>query len=567
MVSEAGLERLTKKLELEFMWENSMAGDDKKTLIVAGSALELLIEFSNNVVQSVALNFPDSAEIVNKHAEAAGSILFKDLQLGEAQSPLTKSLAPFAANFERLAVLDKLSVNPGLNLYEAVAGIYESLCRLHAWELQKTREDPTAAAKGEEYLRNLVLCTKSGMPTMNAKGRVGMTLDYWKQRRLQPPLDPALAAWTEKNEQTWSILIGCASLGEIGVNPVRISDKWIGPNIEKMALGDELHAGGPIIDWQEPESTFVPTPDPTKADPMQPDPSLLGPRLPDVVFHATFDPPVHIPATLWEQIQTLGCSLDGPALKDSATFDSLVLPYPPGKETVNGAPRTVLFSKKTPFVAPGETKLSLKTHNTTLSIPKPIASRTLTTMTFSHPQQLITVLPYLRQYAFLATLLQTSLTQLPSNATRLVVRPNPSTTTTTTTPKPTKTITTTVDDYTAFLSPEQEQSQKEEQQEEEPLSIDITLTQSPTTVPRLRALFPFRGEQTADVTLEIRENGRVGVVAQDVLDLDAEGNVNMEGVAAAGGGRRQRRQEDVGGLLEACEDLGKWAEFIRSRWA
>ncbi len=534
-----------------------MAGDDKKTLIVAGSALELLIEFSNNVVQSVALNFPDSAEIVNKHAEAAGAILFKDLQLGEAQSPLTKSLAPFAANFERLAVLDKLSVNPGLNLYEAVAGIYESLCRLHAWELQKAREDPAAAAKGEEHLKNLVLCTKSGTPTMNAKGRVGMTLDYWKQRRLQPPLDPAVAAWAEANEQTWSILIGCASLGEIGVNPVRISDKWIGPGIEKMALGDELHAGGPIIDWQEPESTFVPTPDPTKADPMQPDPSLLGPRLPAVVFDATFDPPVHIPATLWEQIQTLGCSLDGPAVKESATFDSLVFPYPPGKEPVSGVPRTVLFSKKTPFVAPGETKLSLKTQTTTLSVPRPIASRTLTTMTFSHPQQLITVLPYLRQYAFLATLLQNSLTQPPNNANRIVDGPSPPTTTAA---KPSKSITTTVDDYTTFLSPKQDQPRKEETQDES-LSVDLTLTQSPTTVPRLRALFPFRGEQTADVTLEIRENGRVGVVAQDVLDLDGEGNMEVVG------GRRQRRAEDVGLLLEHCEDLGKWIEFIRSRWA
>jgi hypothetical protein len=284
-----------------------MAGDDKKTLIVAGSALELLIGFSNNVVQTVALNFPDSAEIVNKHAQAAGAILLKDLQLGDAQSPLTKSLAPFAANFERLAVLDKLSINPGLNLYEAVAGIYESLCRLHAWELEKAREDPVAAAKGEAYLQNLVLCTKSGAPTMNARGRVGMTLDYWKQRRLQPPQDPVLAAWAEESEQTWSILIGCASLREIGVSPVRISDKWIGPNVEKLALPDELQAaGGPLIDWLEPESTFLPTPDPAKADPLQPDASLLGPRLPDVVFHATFDPPVHIPTSLWEQIQQLG---------------------------------------------------------------------------------------------------------------------------------------------------------------------------------------------------------------------------------------------------------------------
>jgi len=552
LVSEAGLERLTKKLELEFMWESSMAGDDKKTLIVAGSALELLIEFSNNIVQSVALSFPDSTEIVNKHAEAAGAILFKDLQLRPGQSPLTKSLGPFAANFERLAVLDKLSINPGLNLYEAVAGIYESLCRLNAWELQRAREDPVAAAKGEEYLKNLVLCTKSGMPTMNAKGRVGMTLDYWKERRLYPPRGPAVAAWAEENEQTWSILIGCSSLGEIGVNPVRISDKWIGPDVEKIPLPGELHTAGPIIDWLEPESTFVPTPDPAKADPMQPDPSLLGPRLPDVVFHATFDPPVPIPTALWDQIQALGCMLDEAPLKLLATFDSLVIPYPPGKMPDEAEMRTITCNKKTPFVAPGTTKLSFKSHANTVYVHKPVSSRTLTTMTFSHPQQLITILPYLRQYAFLATLLEHSLKQ-PRNPSRLLATndPEPSTTTTNPPPKTTK-ISTTQSDYNTLLSVPTPQNQN--QHEEPPTSIDITLTMSPT--PHLRVVFPFRGDQTANVTLEIQENGHVHVESQDVLD-----ERNM--VAPNG---RQRTVEEVGRLLETFEDVGKWVEFMRSRW-
>lgn len=533
-----------------------MAGDDKKTLIVAGSALELLIEFSNNIVQSVTLSFPDSAEIVNKHAEAAGAILFKDLQLGAGQSPLTKSLGPFAANFERLAVLDKLSINPGLNLYEAVAGIYESLCRLNAWELQKVREDPAAAAKGEEYLKNLVLCTKSGMPTMNAKGRVGMTLDYWKQRRLQPPQDPAVAAWAGENEQTWSILIGCSSLREIGVNPVRISDKWIGPDVEKIPLPGELHAAGPIIDWLEPESTFVPTPDPVKADPLQPDPSLLGPRLPDVVFHASFDPPVPIPTALWDQIQALGCLLDEGPLKLLATFDSLVIPYPPGKIPDEAEMRTITCNKKIPFVAPGETKLSLKNHANTVYVHKPVPSRTLTTMTFSHPQQLITILPYLRQYAFLATLLEHSLKELPDPSRLLATNdPEPSITTTATqTPPKTTAISTTQSDYSTLMSATTPQDGNKNE-DETPTNIDITLTMSPT--PRLRVVFPFRDDKTANVTLEIQENGHVHVESQDVLD---ERNT----VAPNG---RQRTVEDVGRLLETVEDVGKWVEFMRSRWA
>ncbi|KAL2178106.1 mediator of RNA polymerase II transcription subunit 1-domain-containing protein [Thermothelomyces heterothallicus CBS 202.75] len=551
LVSEAGLERLAKKLELEFIWENSMGDDDKKTLIIAGSALELLIEFSNNIVQSVALSFPDSTEIVNKHAEAAGEILFKDLQLREGQSPLTKSLEKFAANFERLAVLDKLS-SPGLNMFEAVAGVYESLCRLHAWELQKAREDPAAAAKGEDYLESLVLCTKSGKPSMNARGRVGMTLDYWKERRLQPPpTNPDMAAWVAEHERTWSILIGCAPLREIGVNPVRISDKWIGPNVEKMPLPDELHTRGPIIDWLEPESTFVPMPDQSKGgDPMQPDASLLGPRLPDAVFHATFDPPVHIPTALWEQIQQLGCVMDETPLKQLATFDSLVIPHSPGSNPDSAGARTVTCKKKTPYTAPGETKLSFKSHVNTLFVNKPIPSRTLTEMTFSHPQQLVTILPYLRQYVFLATLLEHSLAE-PPNLSRPLGPAQPKDSAATST---TQTVTTNQDEYRNLVTSSANGSSQEEEKEE-PLNIDLTLT--PLPLPRLRVVFPFR-DRTADVTLEVRENGRVHVESQDVLD-----ETNM----VAPNESRQRRVEDVGALLEMTEDVGKWVEFIRSRWA
>jgi hypothetical protein len=78
-------------------------------------------------------------------------------------------------------------------------------------------------------------------------------------------------------------------------------------------------------------------------------------------------------------------------------------------------------------------------------------------------------------------------------------------------------------------------------------------------VPRLRAVFPFR-DRTANVTLQIQENGHVHVESQDVLD---ERNMT----AAAGSGGRQRKMEDVGALLETLEDVGKWAEFIRTRWA
>ncbi|KAK4237412.1 mediator of RNA polymerase II transcription subunit 1-domain-containing protein [Achaetomium macrosporum] len=555
LVSEAGLERLAKKLELEFIWENSMDSSDKRTLIVAGSALELVIEFSNNVVQSVTLSFPDSAEIVNKHAKSAGEILFKDLRLREYQSPLTKSMERFAANFERLAVLDKLSINPGLNLYEAVAGIYESLSRLHAWELRKLRQEPSLAGRPDEYLENLVLCTRCGKPTMNARGRVGMALEYWKERRLQPLPGPELAPWAEDHERTWCILIGCAPLRQIGVSPVRISDKWIGPNVEKGPLPDELHTPGPVIDWLEPESTFLPESDQIKVDPMQPDAQLLGPRLPEVVFHAAFSPPVHIPLSLWQQMQELGCIMDETSLKEPVSFDSLVIPFPPGKSFGPEETRIVSCNKETVFASPEDpSKLSWRSHANTLAVHKEVLCRTLTEMTFSHPQQLVTILPFLRQYVFLAELLKQSfIKEAPDRCGPL--EGESSTTKTTAQTEKTTTNHDDFDDFTAKIAKQPNRPGDSDMEQHQPLHIDISLTLLP--VPRLQIVFPFREHQAADVTLEIQENGHVSVVAQDVLD---ESNV----MAPNG---RQRRVEDIGALLEYFEDIGKWVEFIRTRWA
>jgi hypothetical protein len=540
LISEAGLERLAKRLELEFIWEKSMDNSNNRTLIVAGSALELLIEFSSDIVQSVSLNFPDSAEIVNKHAKAAAEILFNDLRLGEHQSPLTKSLESFTANFERLAALDKLSINPGLNLYEAVAGVYESLNRLYAWELQKAREDPSLAGMDDGDLENFVTCLKSGKPLMNARGRVGMSFEYWKEKRRYPAqsTDPAGG----EQMRIWNMMIDCAPLVDVSVGPVRISDKWIGADVEKPALPDELRTGDPIIDWLEPESTFIPAPDQPKVDPMDSGAPLLGPRLPEVVFRATFDPPVPLPITVWDQIQQLGCGLGGAFNGNS--FDGLLMPHPPGKFHDATEPRVIRCTKKTAFVPIGDTKVLLKDQTNTLQVDKASWSRTLAEVTFSHPQQLVAMLPYLRQYVFLATVLENSFTDRSDPGAQNGgggKQPSSSSVQTASTE-------TTQTAYEAFMGGDAATDK------EPPLKLDVTL--SGLEVPRLSASFPFR-DRVANIVVEIREGGRVHVEDQNVLD---ESNL----VAPKG---RQRRVEDIAMVLEHFEDLGKMAEFIRTRWA
>ncbi|KAK3378114.1 mediator of RNA polymerase II transcription subunit 1-domain-containing protein [Podospora didyma] len=535
MVSEAGLERLAKRLGLECLWENDMGLESKRTLIVAGSALELLVVFSNNIVQSVALAFPESADIVNKHAEDAGRILLDDLKLAPNQSPLTKKIDSFAANFSRLAILDKLSITPGLNLYEAVAGIYESLSRLHSWEMQKVREDPALNGKSSECLDNLVLCTRGGKPAMNSRDRVGLSLEYWKEKRLQLPTNPQMSARMAKTEKIWSILIACAPLRDMGVvGPVRISDKWIGVDIEKMPL-DGMHTG-PMLDWLEPDSTFVPSSDPTKAGSGAD--VLLGPRLPDVAFHATFDPPVHISHSLWEQIGQSGCGLIATDMQ-LRTFDSLVFPVAPGTTYDPSEPRTIACTKKVEYTPPGGISWALKTHVNTLYIYKAVYGKTLSELSFSHPHHLINMLPYLRQYAFLSTLLENSFKEKPGPS--AAAEGKPSTTAIETT--------TNQDDFALFMEDDVPARCKAE----EPLKVDVTLNVHP--VPRLQIVFPFRGA-TANIVLEIQENGHVHIESQNVLD-------ERNSIAPNG---RLRRVEDLGKCLETIEDIGKWCEFIRTRW-
>ncbi|VBB76398.1 Putative protein of unknown function [Podospora comata] len=570
LVSEAGLERLAKRLGLEVFWDAPVGNEKKKSLIIAGAALELSIDFQKDIVLSLSLNFPESADIVSKHAAAAGEILLKDLQLEDGQLPLTKSLAGFADNFERLAMLDKLSLNPGLNLYEAVAGVYESLLRLHHWEMQKLREEPAFAGKRDFEIECLALCTRSGRPTMNSRHKTGLSLDYWKQGRNFKSETPEQTAEMIDNSKTWSLLIGCTSLNPNNpVSPVRISDKWISVDIERMPLPDEL---GPVVDWLDPPPTYLPTPEDEKSDPGV---LLHTPRLPEAVFQAIFDPPIHISADLWDKIRQLGVGVVDSAPEKLTTFDNLVLPQAPNtgnlksSDQANAEARTTVCHKKIPnFPHPNESEeVQIMNHTNTLYVYEPVYGKTLTELTFSHPQHLVMMLPHLRQYVFLSILLENSFEEVAgTNITFSSTKVSP-----TTAGDGTTMTKTNMDEFSGFMQSglnggssagirqEDDAAAETERGANETgkkldLNIDVTLTILP--VPRLQIVFPFSENKTANILLEIRENGHVHVEAQNVLD---EGNM-------VGKNGRTRRVEDIGLVLEALEDIGKWANFLVTRW-
>ncbi|RAL59426.1 hypothetical protein DID88_006800 [Monilinia fructigena] len=254
-LSEAGLERLACRVGLECLWEDMMgSASNGRTLIIAGNALALDIEFANNIVQKVSLSFPDAPESVTKHEKTASDILLNDLRFEAGEGPLTKMLDRFAANLERLTMLDKLSVIPGLNCHEAVAGIFCSLDKLHSWELGRLKENDMLGM-GDEEIMKAAMCIRSGIPVMHSRERLGLSLDYWQEKRRIP------TKGKEQNRKTWSLLVEVAPLPSLVVGvytPLRVSDKWISDDIQQAdPVVDDLFQAAQLRAGERPNSGLV----------------------------------------------------------------------------------------------------------------------------------------------------------------------------------------------------------------------------------------------------------------------------------------------------------------------
>ncbi|KAG9502945.1 hypothetical protein J7337_005780 [Fusarium musae] len=545
LVSEAGLERLAQRIGLDCLSEDHTAPDGRKqrTLVIAGSAIQLEITLHNNIVENISLAFPESARSVTDHVTRASEILLRDLQLLPNQSPLTKTLDKFAANLERLAVLDKLSIIPGLDCHEALAGIYVSLERLHRWDVARLRDEPGMAGKPDSELSTMAMCTRHGYPVMHSKDRVGLALQYWKALRLVQPTNTKLASFASSHEPVWSLLIGCASTGGMGHMPVRVSEDWISKDVVKAE--PSMDPKRPNLDWQEPDNVVLPHSEENKDASMEMlQPDLSTARVPQVMFVATFDPPVILPQNDWLRLHSYANVNANPLFGYSPTFDSLFFPISPGSAQDPSELRAISRSRDVRIYNKDQ-KATIKPHQNTLYIYKQIYSQVVTEIPFSHPQQLIEMLPLLRQYAFVATLLENSFGSQTNQLEKLPKQVN------TASPVP-KSNLTTRDELSEFMS---SASVTDEHPAAAPeVKLDVTLWVHP--IPHLQVVFPFR-DSTANITLKVLEDGIVEVVEENVIPRGEDSR--MKG--------KELTRADLGKLLEYMEDLCKWAEWIRTRLA
>lgn len=581
-VSEEGLLALCKRLGVSVEKNTEQA---HSWMLLIGDEAVCDIVFKNDEIATVNLQTGLDGEQEELQFGPTGSeILVRSLKPLPGQSKINVTLERFAGNLEKLLTLDKLGApqNGGVSCYNAIAGVYTSLRKLfeHEKKMALAVLDASTPLRTHKAERE-VLCKKSGRPRLNRGSCLGLSLEYWMDRRHLVSKKRALQSEkgkekmdidSEQNDlypedddhetnKMYSLTIECESSPSTLYNPIRISTDWISDKIERPTdvsdanvTIDNILDDSPSIDWQDPKPTYL---EPTAPTDESMDLSSAPGRLPNIRFVAKFNPPLVVPLAVHMQLyQTVGLE-ERPEDFRPTTFVGLALRPGEIDPGMMGAAESTheIRSSRTVLSVDSEDKEREQKHAMSLYLPKIEYSRTLESLPFSHPKQLIEILPTLRQYAFTTSLLRDSFFEKAQKAN-------------TTTP----------------LSPPL--TPPSNAKDESALQIDVNLTYTPPAprltfyIPRpsstqqqpdptsissvsalLSNLLSSSKETTSshsplNITLDVHANGELVVSEQNFVHVPGE--VDMD--KAEQGEQKVKR---LSRALDVCGDLGVWGEWLR----
>lgn len=554
----------------------------------------------------------------HNYAATASRVLGDSLKPLPGMTKINLTLERFAHNLEKLLRMDKLSSpqNGGISCYQAIFGVYSSLKKLFDHEKKMAlalmdANDPRANYKAERE----VLCKKSGRPRLNAGNCLGLSLEYWLDRRhvyedWQPSstskdkekmdIDSPSADYPEDADPSmhkiYSLTIECEASPSSMYSPIRISDNWISDAIEKPADAPDTDMNNPnpintllaqaamrSLDWQEPPPTYLPSDSANANGDIAMNLDNAPGRLPNIRFVAKFNPPLVLPLSVVITIQQ-ALNMEMPTDIRPTTFAGLALrpgETDPGMATAmmgsgsHDPPRTYELNATRSVLIPGKEgeQEEERLHKTSLYIPRGTEyARTIESLPFQHPRQLVEILPTLRQYAFVTSLMQTTFGEGANSAANASYPSTP------------------------------KSMNGEKENDECPIQhVDCALSYAPPA-PRLRfdiptAITPFilkPDTPTSDalvhlllqgpdpkppisVTLDVVANAELVVTGGNVGAPSAGNGGKSEDTEMQGddgGDKKGKREEDreeerrtkrerVARALDICMDVDVWAEWVR----
>lgn len=558
-VGQEGVERCARRIGFECLWEDSMGGETKRVLSIAGDGVLIEVELVEDQVADVGLSFPSSREEVGKWSERGATVLKKNLTRSEGDT-IAKliDLKPFVRNLQRLRRMDQLSKD-SVNCFDAINGIFQSLERLYRHELKEM-----SAIEDSDVARH-VLSAGNGEPQMHDNGYIGLLLHYWKKRL--PRVCQTTPEVLDDNgaEELWSILFDCEECSAQMYPPVRISDDWISKDVRKPNVqdGSEHSNNAIIIDW-----LAVP------AGPSS-DSEL---KIPNVRFTAHFEPEVIVPLQLALQICD---SVSWPINQSSimmTTFESLTFADQDALNPLLTSPRVVERS-----AVASDSNTESRTMRFILYTQPEEYAQVLTEIPFKHPMEIVALLPILRQWTVVHSILRRSFTsQGPHNSSKSSNSPKFEIVS----DKPPQEIglapqtecsifQSLEDEFAEFLaSPPVSTTQPNGtimpianghgSARVDPFDVNVALTTS-TPSPQFTVQFPSpkHAGKVFNFAFSIGLNGRIENISIDNGSILPQTESEMTGIDGENGAKKAQRLENgVKRVLELSEDLGMVIEWL-----
>jgi hypothetical protein len=542
-VSEEGIARIARRVGFaNDIDAEKLTAEEKerkmgnRTITVAGNAIIIEIDLKNQVPRRVQVSYSTQSKALESQGARAGQVLLTDLGAPNGIA-LNAKLDHFAANLERLARMDRLSAG-GISCFEAISGLYASLERLYEQEKEIVRGLLKPETVDMERKVDMeVMCKKSGKPMVNANGRIGIELAYWEDsrhvtdthRNSQNDTEMDIDGQgndndqgkSEGHDQVFKLRLEVESCLSSMYPPLRVSDAWLPDPLELPSVD-----AGEGIPWQDPSPTYASTTVVNGG-------GVANGELPDLRFIATLDPPIVIPSYIAMNIHTL---LGNHALIPTAQqyaemlLDPTSLPLGHEKTFTSSSKRSVLSYKD------GE-EITVQ-HYYKLENAKLDWGTRIEQLPFSHPRQLVELLPTLRQWACMGSHLNATFGKKPENNEQEAPSGFDS-----------------ANGAVKHHSELDDLLMDVDTGSNDSIIVNIALASAPT--PSLGIAFPTSsGGDVANINVVVQPNADITATDRESMFRNGESTKTEE----------TRQQElRLAKALDACGDLGVWVEWIRTQ--
>ncbi|EXJ95769.1 hypothetical protein A1O1_00893 [Capronia coronata CBS 617.96] len=391
-ITREGVERIAQIQGFTTLW-------DDENLTIAGNAVDLEVIFDaidrDRVTEvSLKLNTPQNDE--PQPQDRASEILKDNLTPSNILQgfPQWTSLDTFESNLQYLSQLDH--IEEGAPCFEAVNGLYDAFQKI--WNAERER---FGGRTTRQHLRRSAV----GRPSLDRKPMLGLALDYWRAR--EDSRQASAEDETETGDDLPSHLYTARISCEPGSPSTVLAKQWVsdhglaptGPAV------DDNEAELVTPDWQDAVHDMNDSNGITKADSDKP-PDLSSTVL-DMHFVGHLLPEVYLPLNVAAR---LNLDLTMVELKQelTVTYQAALQKHFNASQTDSASASQERWPRTLPVLDEKESS-HFRQHSYALHSAQHAAALwcyPVKQLKFTHPRQLAAVIPVLRQYVLLWSMMR-----------------------------------------------------------------------------------------------------------------------------------------------------------------